>query len=138
MNHLGLREKTVFIYTADNGTNRSLTYPFNGAYYKGEKAYATEGGYHVPLIVNCPTVVPSGIVNNDLIDFSDVLPTLAELTGAKLPKVKLDGRSFWPQCLGKEGDPTFLSPCIPRRDEGFSGGSLRGSWGPCWDIMGLC
>ena len=105
VNHLGLREKTVFIYTADNGTNRSLTYPFNGAYYKGEKAYTTEGGYHVPLIVNCPTVVPSGIVNNDLIDFSDVLPTLAELTGAKLPKVKLDGRSFWAQCLGKEGDP---------------------------------
>ena len=105
VDRLGLREKTIFIYTADNGTNRTLTYPFNGAYYKGEKAYATEGGYHVPLIVNCPTVVPSGIVNNDLIDFSDVLPTLAELTGTKLPTVELDGRSFWPQCLGKEGNP---------------------------------
>ena len=51
VDRLGLREKTIFIYTADNGTNRTLTYPFNGAYYKGEKAYATEGGYHVPLIV---------------------------------------------------------------------------------------
>jgi len=108
VDRLGLREKTVFIYTADNGTNRTLTYPFNGAYYKGEKALTTKGGYHVPLIVNCPTVVPPGIVNNDLIDFSDVLPTLAELTGAKLPEVDLDGRSFWPQCLGEEGSPKKL------------------------------
>lgn len=108
VDRLGLREKTVFIYTADNGTNRTLTYPFNGAHYKGEKALTTKGGYHVPLIVNCPTVVPPGIVNNDLIDFSDVLPTLSELTGARLPEVELDGRSFWPQCLGKEGNPKKL------------------------------
>jgi arylsulfatase A-like enzyme len=34
-----------------------------------------------------------------------VLPTIADITGAKLPKVKLDGRSFWPQCQGKKGNP---------------------------------
>ncbi len=105
VDRLGLREKTVFIYTADNGTNRSLTYPFHGAQRVGEKAFATEGGYHVPLVVNCPTVIPPNIVSNDLVDFSDILPTLAELSGAKLPDVPLDGRSFWPQCLGQEGNP---------------------------------
>jgi len=102
---LGIREKTVFIFTADNGTNRTLTYPFRGAQRVGEKAYPTEGGSHVPLVVNCPTVIPAGIVSHDLVDFSDVLPTLAELSGAELPKAELDGRSFWPQCLGKEGNP---------------------------------
>ncbi len=102
---LGLREKTVFIFTADNGTNRSLTYPFQGAQRVGEKAFATEGGSHVPLVVNCPTVIPGGIVSHDIVDFSDVLPTLAELSGAALPDVELDGRSFWPQCLGNEGNP---------------------------------
>ncbi len=105
LDRLGIREKTVIIYTADNGTNRSLTYPFNGAHRKGEKAYATEGGSHVPLVVNCPSVIPENIVCNDMVDFSDVLPTLAELTGAALPAVPLDGRSFWPQCKGEEGNP---------------------------------
>jgi len=105
VDRLGLGEKTVFIFTADNGTNRTLTYPFRGSQRTGEKAFATEGGYHVPLVVNCPTVVPAGIVSNDLVDFSDVLPTLAELSGAELPDVELDGRSFWPQSLGKEGNP---------------------------------
>tara|TARA_B100000614_G_scaffold117463_1_gene105547 strand:- start:1926 stop:3275 length:1350 start_codon:yes stop_codon:yes gene_type:complete len=100
-----IREKTVLIYTTDNGTHRSLSYPFQNETRKGEKAYATDGGSHVPLIVNCPGTVPKGIVTDDLVDFSDFLPTLADITGAPLPHVKLDGRSFWPQCLGKKGNP---------------------------------
>jgi arylsulfatase A len=101
----GLREKTVIIYTTDNGTHRALTYPYGSEERIGEKAYATDGGTHVPLIINCPGTVPAGIVSNDLVDFSDILPTIADITGAELPKVKLDGRSFWSQCQGKKGNP---------------------------------
>ena len=101
----GLRDRTVIIYTTDNGTSRSLTYPYGEEKRKGEKAYATDGGTHAPLIVNCPGTVPVGTVSDDLVDFSDVLPTIADITGAKLPEVKLDGRSFWPQCLGTKGNP---------------------------------
>ncbi len=100
-----LRDNTVIIYTTDNGTGRSLTYPFGSEQRKGEKAYATDGGTHAPLIINCPTVVPEGIVTDDLVEFSDVLPTLAAITGARLPDVELDGRSFWEQCLGNKGTP---------------------------------
>jgi arylsulfatase A len=101
----GLRENTVVIYTTDNGTGRSLNYPFKDERRQGEKAYPTDGGTHAPLIVNCPGTVPAGIVTDDLVDFSDVMPMLAEISGAALPDVTLDGRSFWPQCLGKKGDP---------------------------------
>lgn len=105
LDELEIRENTIVIYTADNGTNRNLTYPFHGEQRKGEKALATERGSHVPLIVNAPGIVPAGIESDDLIDFSDVLPTLAEIAGARLPDVELDGRSFWPQCQGKKGNP---------------------------------
>ena len=101
----GLREKTVVIYTTDNGTGRSLTYPFRDEMRDGEKAYATDGGSHAPLIVNCPGTVPAGIVTDDLVEFSDVMPTLAHISGATLPNVTLDGRSFWPQCQGRPGNP---------------------------------
>ncbi len=100
-----LRKKTVLIYTTDNGTHRSLTYPFRTETRNGEKAYATDGGSHAPLIINCPGTIPKGIVTDDLVDFSDFLPTIADITGTPLPSVKLDGRSFWPQCLGKKGNP---------------------------------
>jgi len=100
-----LRNETILIYTTDNGTHRNLSYPFRNETRKGEKAYATDGGSHVPLIVNCPGTVKPDTIISDLIDFSDFLPTIAEITEADLPKVTLDGRSFWPQCLGKKGNP---------------------------------
>ena len=98
-----LRENTILIFTTDNGTNRKIIYPFQNETRKGEKAYATDGGSHVPLIVNCPGIVPAGKVSSDLVDFSDFLPSIADITKAKLPNVILDGQSFWPQCLGKKG-----------------------------------
>lgn len=101
----GLRENTVVIYTTDNGTGRSLNYPYKDERRQGEKAYATDGGTHAPLIVNCPGTVPSGTVSDVLVDFSDVMPTLAEISGVALPKLTLDGRSFWPQCRGEQGNP---------------------------------
>ena len=83
---LGLREDTVLIYTSDNGTGRSLSYPYRDETRKGEKAYPTDGGTHAPLIVSCPGTVKPGTVSSDLVDFSDFLPTLASITGAKLPR----------------------------------------------------
>jgi arylsulfatase A len=41
-----------------------------------------------------------------MIDFSDTLPTLADLAGAQLPNgVTIDGRSFTPQLRGEKGSP---------------------------------
>ena len=105
LDELGIRDNTIVIFTADNGTNRSLTYPFHDEQRKGEKGLATERGSHVPLIVNAPGQIPPGIVSDDLVDFSDILPTLAEIAGAELPDVELDGRSIWPQLQGEKGDP---------------------------------
>jgi len=101
----GLRNNTIVIFTTDNGTHTSLNYPYQGETRKGEKAYPTDGGCHAPLIINCPETIPPGIECDDLVDFSDVMPTLAELGKARLPNVTLDGRSFWSQCLGKRGNP---------------------------------
>jgi arylsulfatase A len=65
-----------------------------------------EGGSRVPLIVSQPGTTPAGKVCNDLIDFTDFFPTLAEATGGKLPAgVKLDGRSFAAQMRGERGNP---------------------------------
>jgi arylsulfatase A len=63
-----------------------------------------ECGSLVPMIANWPKFVPAGKVTNQLIDASDFFPTLAEITGAKLPENKImDGVSFAPQLLGKKG-----------------------------------
>ena len=45
-------------------------------------------------------------MSNELHDFTDLLPTFADLAGATLPAdVKFDGRSFAPQLRGEKGNP---------------------------------
>jgi arylsulfatase A len=64
--------------------------------------------------------VPAGAACNDLIDFADFLPTLAEVAGAELPEgIPCDGRSFLPQALGRGGEPREALFCYsnPRPDE---------------------
>jgi arylsulfatase A len=72
----------------------------------GKKSNLTEGGSRVPLIASWPGTTPAGSVCPDLVDFSDMLPTFAELAGAKLPADRtLDGHSFAPRLRGQAGEP---------------------------------
>ena len=103
---LGLSDKTLVIFTGDNGTHPALQSTIQGRVVKGDKGRPTDAGTHVPLIAQWPGQIPAGRVNQDLIDFTDVLPTLAEIAGAsRLAGVTLDGRSFAPQLRGKKGNP---------------------------------
>ena len=61
----------------------------------------TDAGTHVPLIANWQGSSPSGTVSDALIDFSDFMPTFAELAMAELPADRLlDGQSFVNQIKG--------------------------------------
>jgi arylsulfatase A len=103
-----LREKTLVLFTGDNGTARFgvKLATVDGKPISGMKATMLEGGSRVPLVANWPGVTPAGKVNRDLTDFSDFFATCAELAGAKLPEgVTLDSRSFAPQIRGEKGSP---------------------------------
>lgn len=105
LDRLGLRERTLILFSIDNGTaQRSFT--IGGRQINGHKGTLLEGGVRVPLIASWKGVTPSGKTLKDLVDFSDLFPTFAEIAGAKMPEgVKFDGRSFAPQLHGKQGNP---------------------------------
>jgi arylsulfatase A len=103
-----LREKTVVIFTGDNGTATfgAEQATVDGKRISGKKGMMLEGGSRVPLAVSWPGHTPKGKVNNDLIDFSDFFSTFVDLAGAKPPEgVKLDSHSFAPQIEGEKGTP---------------------------------
>jgi len=103
---LKLSEKTLVIFTGDNGTFPALRSRIHGREITGDKGRPTDAGTHVPFIARWKGHIQAGTVNQDLIDFTDVLPTLAEITGARLPAgVTVDGRSFAPQLRGQKGKP---------------------------------
>lgn len=102
---LGLTGETLILFTSDNGTHRSLQSRLNGRVLQGGKWTTTEAGMHVPMVARMPGTVPKGVVKEDLVGFSDVLPTLADVASATLPEGPIDGRSFAPQLRGRTGDP---------------------------------
>jgi arylsulfatase A-like enzyme len=94
LDRLGLRENTIVFVASDNGTEKSLSARANGRTVQGGLYQINEAGGNVPLIVNWPARIAGGRTAG-LADFTDVFPTICELTQSPPPpEVKLDGRSF--------------------------------------------
>ena len=94
----------------DNGTGTPVTSMLNGNPVQGGKGKTTDAGTHVPFIANWPDTIPTSQVSDDLLDSTDVLPTLCQAAGVPVPQ-GLDGRSFLPQLLGQTGTPRQWSYC---------------------------
>jgi len=102
---LGLREKTLIIFTADNGTARQSR-TLQGRALSGQKGSMLDCGAHVPFIANWKGTTPGGQITKSLVDFSDLLPTFAELGKGQLPAgTVLDGKSLAAQLRGQPGAP---------------------------------
>ncbi|GIW80020.1 MAG: arylsulfatase [Gemmatales bacterium] len=99
---LKLDDKTLIIFTTDNGTRSGSSGPL-----RGRKASVYEGGIRVPCIMRWKGQIPAGKVCSEVAATIDILPTLAHLTGAELPKRKIDGKNIWPLM---KGDPGAKSP----------------------------
>jgi len=114
IDQLGLRKRTIILFTGDNGTaRRSKLRHIEGRKYEYEEVYSIRNGKrvpggkgtllnigtNVPLIANWPGYIKAGSHDDGLVDFSDWLPTLAELGAAKVGH-KIDGISFAPQLFG--------------------------------------
>ena len=102
----GVRENTLVLFTGDNGTDKPVVSEMDGRKVAGAKGRTTDAGTRVPLIVEWPARGASGRVCDDLVDFSDFLPTLCEAAGVRVPEqLAVDGRTFLPQVKGREGNP---------------------------------
>jgi len=95
---LGLRENTIILFQSDHGHSiETRTFGGGGSSgpYRGAKGSLFEGGIRVPSIVSWPGKIPQGEVRSQMATGCDWFPTLAEFSGAKLPKNrKLDGKSL--------------------------------------------
>lgn len=101
---LGLDENTLIIFTSDNGPHveggADPDYFDSNGNLRGYKRDLYEGGIRVPLLARWKGKIEEGQVSDHLSAFWDVMPTLAELVGAKIP-YRPDGLSYLPALLGK-------------------------------------
>ena len=97
-------EKTIVLFTSDNGPHaeggaKPDFFDSNGA-LRGLKRDLYEGGIRVPLVARWPGKIRAGSVSDHIGCFQDLMPTAAELAGAKDPGGH-DGISFVNALLGK-------------------------------------
>jgi arylsulfatase A-like enzyme len=103
---LGLAERTIFVFTSDNGpanySGGADTEFFQSAgKLRGKKGSLFEGGVRVPCIVRWSGKIAAGTTSDRVVGAEDWLPTLLRLSGdnGELP-AGLDGVSFAPTLLG--------------------------------------
>jgi arylsulfatase A-like enzyme len=92
----GLAENTVLIFTSDNGGVTYTDPPATTNHpFKGGKAMLYEGGVRVPTIVWQPGRFEGGKWCDAVVDCTDFLPTVAQLT-SNTPPAGIDGQSIVP------------------------------------------
>jgi len=109
----GLTENTILVFTSDNGCSPQANFPellaagHNPSHiYRGHKADAYEGGHRVPFLVRWPAKVKAGTVSDQLVGQIDLLATMADLLGKKLPAdAGEDSFSFLPVLMGEGPGP---------------------------------
>ncbi|MEJ5340741.1 MAG: sulfatase [Thermogutta sp.] len=97
LDELGLAEKTVVMFTSDNGgLSTSEGWPTSNLPLRAGKGWIYEGGIRVPFIVRWPGVVPAGTICTTPVCSVDIFPTIVELSGEDPARYKVDGLSLVP------------------------------------------
>jgi arylsulfatase A-like enzyme len=97
----GLEKNTVVVFSSDNGPWLNFgNHAGSAGPLREGKGTMWEGGYRVPCIARWPGHIPAGTVCGRLAATIDILPTFAEIAGARLPERQIDGLSILPLLLG--------------------------------------
>jgi hypothetical protein len=124
LEELGIADSTIFIFCADNGT---VGY--------GKNSTDRQKGVHVPLIMSAPGLTKRG-EQDALVNFSDFLPTLAEIIGVELPSnYEINGESLVPFLFGDRGTHREWIYGYKDKEQIIRGTKVmrdgRGKW---WDV----
>jgi arylsulfatase A-like enzyme len=99
----GVENNTLVLFTSDNGPwvsygNHSGMTPF-----RGSKATGLDGGIRSACLIKYPGHIKPGSTSTRTFSTLDLLPTFANLAGAKLPANPVDGKNVWDLITGVDG-----------------------------------
>ena len=130
---LGIAKNTLVLFTSDNGpVNRTKGYhekwvrgdtavygqDSNGP-FRGWESGVEEGGHRVPFFVRWPDTIKPGEIYSTPIQFTDVIPTLAEMLEVDLDRdTAEDGKSFYPALIGEARAESFQDAIVHNQSNG--------------------
>lgn len=112
LRELDLEENTIVFFTGDNGGQDRFKdkqhprgyfgpnmNPKTGVEFRAGKGSLYDGGLRIPFLVRWPGNIDPGRTSDLVFYHPDIMPTLADLTGATVPP-DVDGLSILPEILG--------------------------------------
>ena len=95
LDELGIADRTLVVFTADHGVNLVE----HGIFF--DHIYGLyDGNIHVPLMFRWPGHLPGGVRLPQVLQISDIAPTLLEAAGLSVPS-EMEGRSYWSPVSGQ-------------------------------------
>jgi arylsulfatase len=95
VDELGIRDETIFIFTADNGPeameagNHSLApasaFIGSAGPWRGTLFTGFEGALRVPFVMRWPGKIPAGAASDEIVHEMDLFPTFANIVGGRIP-----------------------------------------------------
>lgn len=99
-----LTDDTLVVFTSDNGPWLSFgDHAGSAGPLREGKGTSFEGGVRVPCVVRWPGVIAPGRTTDRIAATIDLLPTIAQATGATLPSRRIDGVDLGPLLRGEPG-----------------------------------
>lgn len=103
LDRLGIADETIIIWTSDNGAVRRNPPQGSCAPYRGWGYDTSEGAMRMPCIICWPGKIPAGRTCDEVLTSMDLLPTLAHIAGAALPRQAIDGHDVRPLLFAEAG-----------------------------------
>ena len=115
LDELGIADKTLFIFTADNGpeafdfgaTNLAVENAIHGSPgpWRGTLFTGFEGALRVPFAIRWPEKIEPGRASDEIVHAMDLFPTFAKLAGGDVPDDRpIDGIDVSEFLLGNRKD----------------------------------
>ena len=126
----GIERNTLMMFVSDNGPHQEgggdpVFFKSSGP-LRGIKRDLYEGGIRVPMIASWPGTIPAGRVSNHPWAHWDMLPTLGDIAGAKVPSA-IDGLSM-ARALRGETQPPHQFLYWEFHERGFQQAVRMGPW----------
>ena len=126
LGELKLDTNTLVFFASDNGAGYQPGFFQSSGPLRGMKRDMYEGGLRSPSIARWPGRIPAGSTSDQVWAFWDLMPTLAELTGQRMPS-GMDGISILPALL--KAEPVEHPPLyFEFHERGFAQAARIGDW----------
>jgi len=102
LERFGISDNTIVIWMSENGPEEAPSYTGTAGPWRGNYFTTLEGSLRTPFLIRWPGEIKAGVISNEIVHITDLLPTLADSAGYEIPNDRMiDGVNQMPMFTGE-------------------------------------